>query len=317
MAPAILVVIALPAPLRDGLLPHYRLHAFPGGPGAVEWSDELADVEGVVTNGSYGFTADAMDRLPQLKVICSMGAGYENIDVAAATSRGIWVTHAPGTNAATVAEHALGFALALARGYRPLAKGLAQGEWASLRTERPSINGSTVGIIGMGTIGSMIAARASACGARIAYHGPSAKPAAAGQYYPDLMQLARDSDFLIAACPGGPATRHLLNKKTFDALGPEGFVINVARGSVLDTGDLLDALKNGRIAGAGLDVLEEEPTPPAALLRELVSMDNVLVTPHLSGRSPAAFVAQRDVMLQSLAQGLAGQKPTLQVPLPA
>lgn len=303
----VLSIIALPPGLRDGLARHYRLHD--GATSPPDWHDASpADVRAVITNGSTGFTATQMDALPNLRLVCSMGAGTENIDVAAAHARGIQVTNAPGANAATVADHALGMALALARGYRPLTERLARGEgWTSLRAPRPSLNKSQVGIVGMGQIGRLIAARAAACGAAIAYHNPSPKSDAPGVYCPDLLDLARRSDFLFACCPGGPRTRHLLNREVFEALGPAGFVINVARGSVLKTGDLLDALRRGAVAGAGLDVLEEEPDPPAALLAELAALDNVVVTPHISGRSPAAVRAQLEIMLESLGDGLAGR----------
>jgi len=154
-----------------------------------------------------------------------------------------------------------------------------------------------------------VAARAAACGADIAYHNPAPKADAPGAYCADPIELARRSDFLFACCPGGPRTRHLLNRDLFRALGPHGFVINVARGSVLKTGDLLDALRAGELAGAGLDVLEEEPEPPAALLAELAAMESVVLTPHISGRSPAAVLVQLDMMLESLEDALAGRSP--------
>jgi len=302
----VLTTIPLPPALRDGIARHYHLHesASDVGDGAT------ADVEAVVTNGSIGLTAAQMDKLPRLRVICSMGAGTENIDIAGAHARGIVVTNAPGANAATVADHAIGLALAVARGLRSLGNRLARGEaWTSLRAPRPSLNKSRVGVIGLGQIGRMVADRAAACGADIGYHNPSPKPGAPGTYYADPLELARDSDFLFACCPGGPRTRHLLNREMFQALGPGGVVINVARGSVLKTDDLMEALRAGQIAGAGLDVLEEEPEPPAALLAELAAMDNVVLTPHISGRSPAAILVQLDMMLESLEDGLAGRPP--------
>ncbi|MDH2236169.1 NAD(P)-binding domain-containing protein [Pigmentiphaga sp. GD03639] len=302
----VLSIIPLPPALRDGIARHYRLHESAPDFGAAA----VADVEAVVTNGSTGLTAAQMDRLPRLRVICSMGAGTENIDIADAHARGIVVTNAPGANAATVADHAIGLALALARGLRTLSNRLARGEaWTSLRAPRASLNKSRVGIIGLGQIGRMVAERAAACGADIGYHNPSPKPGAPGTYYADPLELARNSDFLFACCPGGPRTRHLLNREMFQALGPGGVVINVARGSVLKTDDLLEALRAGQLAGAGLDVLEEEPEPPAALLAELAGMDNVVLTPHISGRSPAAILVQLDMMLESLEDGLSGRPP--------
>ncbi|VCU69519.1 Glyoxylate/hydroxypyruvate reductase B [Pigmentiphaga humi] len=311
MPTQVLSIIALPPAMREGLGRHYQLHDCAGGPDTVDWTaPALAQVRAVVTNGSIGFTSQQMDRLPGLAVICAMGAGTENIDVEAAKARNIAVTNSAGANAATVADHALGLALALARGYRPISERLARGEaWSSLRAPRPSLDKSRVGIIGMGQIGRMVAARAAACGAAIAYHGPSAKSDAPGTYYPDLIEMARDSEFLFACCPGGPRTRHLLDARVFEALGPRGFVINVSRGTVLKTADLLEALRQGKLAGAGLDVLEEEPAPPPALVSELAGMDNVLLTPHISGRSPAAVLVQLEILLESLDDALAGRRP--------
>jgi D-3-phosphoglycerate dehydrogenase len=216
-----------------------------------------------------------------------------------------------------VAEHAIGFALSLARGYGALQQKLKAGAWAELRQSRPSFSGSRVGILGMGQIGHMIATRAQAFGAHIGYHTPNPKPDIAGPlsatYYADVISLAQNSDFLFAACPGGPSTYHLLNLATFEALGPKGYVINVARGSVLKTADLITALKQGVIAGAAVDVLEEEPVPPPALLAELAGLENLLITPHMSGRSPASVIAQCDAMVSNLEAGMAGKIPEYQV----
>lgn len=318
MKPHALALIPLSKPMQAALDARYHLHVFEQGLDSVEWQREgLAEVEIVVTNGSNGLNAAAMARMPKLKVISAVGAGYENVDVAEATRRKVFVAHGPGTNSASVAEHAIGFALSLARGYGVLQQGLKAGKWAELRQSRPSFSGSRVGILGLGQIGHMIATRARAFGANIGYHTPKPKPDLAGPlaatYYPDVISLARNSDFLFAACPGGPATRHLLDTAAFEALGPKAYVINVARGSVLKTADLLAALKNGTIAGAALDVLEEEPAPPPELLAELASFENLLITPHMSGRSPASVIAQRDVMLENIEAGMAGKIPPYQV----
>jgi len=315
----VLALIGLSGPMRTALESRFRLHLYEQGPDTMDWAEPgLSDTVAVLTNGTVGCAPALMDRMPRLKLIMAIGAGYENIDVAAAAQRGVTVTHGPGTNSVSVAEHAVGFALSLARGYAPLHQALRGGTpWMDLRASRPAFSGSRVGILGMGQIGQLVAARAAAFGASIAYHSPRRKPevesAFQASYHPDVISLAAASDFLFACCPGGPATRHLLSKPAFDALGPKGFVINVARGSVLKTADLLDALRSGTIAGAGLDVLEEEPSPSPELLAELTSYPNVLITPHMSGRSPASVLAQRDVVVQAIEAILAGQAPAYRV----
>jgi D-3-phosphoglycerate dehydrogenase len=293
---AVLALVPLPDTTLDALRRDYVLHYHPDGMPA-----DLADagtIRAVVTNGTCGLDDVRMARLPALEIVCAFGAGYENVDAAAAARRGIVVTHAPGTNAATVADHAIGMLLALARGYAPLTGAVQAGRWHASRAARPTLAGAALGVIGMGRIGRLVAARAQGFDMTLGYHARGPHGDAPGRYYADLVQLAADSDFLVIACHGGPATRHLVDRAVLRALGPHGYVVNVARGSVLDTAALLDALDAGELAGAGLDVLEHEPDVPAALFDH----PDVLVTPHVAGRSPAAWLAQRDALLASLAQ---------------
>jgi D-3-phosphoglycerate dehydrogenase len=213
------------------------------------------------------------------------------------------VANAPDTNGDTVADHALGFMLALSRGFGPLTQAVKQGEWTTSRAARPTLNGSTVGIIGMGRVGRAIAKRAAAFDMHVLYSDRSHQPAVRGTLVPDVTELARQSDFLVAACPGGPSTHHIINSAVLEALGPKGYLVNVSRGSVVHTEHLIAALVMKTIAGAGLDVLETEPEVPAALQ----ALDNVLITPHIEGRSPAAQLAQRDALMENLAAFFAGQ----------
>lgn len=266
----------------------------------------LADAAGaraVITNGSTGLTSAQIDQLPGLEIVCAFGAGHENLDVAAARRRGIVVTHAPGANDATVADHAVGLMLAVARGFTVLDPAVRRGEWHSARGERPTLNGGRLGIIGLGRIGAKIAARAAAFDMHIAYSTRTPRTDVQWRHCADLEQLARESDFLVVACPGGAATRHLVNAGVLDALGPEGVLINIARGSVVDTAALVAALESGRIAGAGLDVFEGEPEIPPALLK----CPNTVFTPHMSGRSPAAIALQTDMLLASLDAHFSGR----------
>lgn len=293
----VLALIPLPQLARAAIDARYELCLAPelSSDDAIDRFRE-AGVRAVVTNGSVGLTASQMGRLPALEIICAFGAGYENIDSAAAQARGLVVTHAPGANDATVADHALGLMLALARGFTLLDPAVRRGEWHSARAERPTLNGGRLGVVGLGRIGAKIAARAAAFDMHVAYQTRHPRVDVPWQHYTDVEQLARDSDFLVLACPGGAATRHLVNARVLEALGPKGVLVNISRGSVVDTAALIAALESGGIAGAGLDVFEAEPDLPAALL----ACRNTVLTPHMAGRSPAAITAQTDMLLGSL-----------------
>jgi D-3-phosphoglycerate dehydrogenase len=311
MKPQLLALIPLPEHTVEALRSRYELSYQPESGGQPELTPAQAGATvAVVTNGSTGCSAPLMERLPALKVVCSFGAGYEKVDVAAARGRSVVVTHAPGANAATVADHAIGLALALARGYCGLSAAVKAGKWKSSRGERATLNGSTVGIVGMGRVGQLIARRASAFDARIAYFDIAARDGVPGTFVDNVRDLAEAADFLIAACPGGPSTHHIVDYEVLKRLGPEGYAINVSRGTVFATADVVRALREGLIAGAGLDVLEEEPEVPA----ELAAFDNVLLTPHVAGRSPASFVAQKEALLLSLEEALAGKDCSYLVP---
>lgn len=295
---SVLSLIPLPSPACEAIEARYELClASDLNIGEAIERFRESGVRAVVTNGSVGLTAAQMERLPELEIICAFGAGHENIDSAAAGARGIVVTHAPGANDATVADHALGLMLALARGFTLLDPAVRRGEWNSARTERPTLNGGRLGLVGLGRIGAKIAVRAAAFDMHVSYLTRHPRADMSWQHYTDVEQLARDSDFLVLACPGGAATRHLVDARVLAALGPRGVLVNISRGSVVDTAALIAALEAGGIAGAGLDVFEAEPDLPAALL----ACRNTVLTPHIAGRSPAAIAAQTDMLLGSLA----------------
>ncbi len=305
--PDVLVLIPLKEELVEELRSRFKVHYAPDGPKeALLESLATVAIRGVVTNGSTGLIARQMSLLPRLEIICCFGAGYENVDLAAARSRGIPVTHAPGVNNSVVADHALALMLALSRGLVVVDAAVRAGKWKTSRADRPTIGGRRLGLLGLGGVGTEIARRASAFGMTIGYHARHARPDLAWRYFSNPVELARDSDYLIAACPGGPATRHLINAEALDALGPNGYVINIARGSVVDTAALIAALKAKRIAGAGLDVIEGEPDIPV----ELLSLDNVIFTPHMAGRSPEAMRAQFDLLVANL-EARFSDKPVL------
>jgi len=266
------------------------------------------DARAVLTNGRGGLNAGEMALLPQLELVCATGAGYEGVDLAAAKSRGIAVANCPDTNAPAVADSALMLLLAAARHLRQADRhvhaGLWQDEW---RVETPTISGKRLGILGMGTIGGRIAHRAArGFDMDVGYHNRRAVAGSPYRYFDRPVALAEWADFLVCSTPGGAATRHLVDAEVLAALGPAGYLVNVGRGTVVDTTALLDALRGKRIAGAGLDVLEGEPNLPP-VLPELLGFDNVVVTPHVAGRAPEARAAATAAILANLNAHFAGR----------
>lgn len=261
-----------------------------------------ADIRIVLTRGATGLRADEIAVLPKLEMICSLGVGYENIDLAAAAARGIVVTNGPGANAVSVADHAMALLLGAARQLPQADAWVRQGHWSGFMG--PQVTGKRLGILGLGTIGLEIAKRgANGFGMQVGYYSRRARPESGYNYFDNPRELAEASDFLVVATPGGAGTRHLVNAEVLEALGPNGYLVNIARGSVVDTNALIDALANGRIAGAGLDVVDGEPTVPAALL----ALGNVVLTPHSAGRSPEAVDATVTLFLQNATAHFNGQ----------
>lgn len=255
-------------------------------------------IRAVLTNGSNGLTAQAIAALPKVEIICSQGAGYEKVDVAAARARGIPVTNGRGTNDSAVADHAMALLLGIVRNLA-VADALARvGDWGeAARKIRPQVSGKRLGILGLGTIGEKIATRgAHGFEMEVAYYNRREREGSPWQYMSSLKALAEWADFLVVATPGGADTKHLVNAEILDALGPKGFLVNIARGSVVDTKALIHALQQERIAGAGLDVVEGEPVMPP----ELAPLKNLLLTPHVAGRSPEATAATLDLVIRNL-----------------
>jgi lactate dehydrogenase-like 2-hydroxyacid dehydrogenase len=272
---------------------------------------DAADVQIVLSNGRFGLSGAEMALLPQLKLVCAVGAGYEAIDLAAAKSRGIAVANCPDANAISVADSAMMLLLASVRHLREADQFVRAGGWQDQwRAETPVVHGKRLGILGMGRIGGRIARRAArGFDMDIGYHNRHASndTAAGGyRYFDNLVALAQWADFLVSAAPGGAATRHLINADVLDALGPKGHLVNVGRGTVVDTAALIDALKARRIAGVALDVVEGEPALPIPLLE----FDNVLITPHCAGRAPESQTAATAALLANLNAFFSG-KPLL------
>ncbi len=273
-------------------------------------------VRAVLTNGRGGLSAAEMGMLPKLELICAVGAGYEAVDVAAARERGIAVTHNPGTNATAVADSAMMLLLAAVRHIRAADRHVQGGGWQDQwRVDTQIIFGKRLGLIGLGHIGGRIAARAArGFDMTVGYFTRNAVADVPYRHFTDLAGMAQWADFLVAAAPGGAGTRHLVNAGVLDALGPKGYVVNIGRGTVVDTQALLTALREKRIAGAGLDVLEGEPSVPP-LLPELLAFDNVVVTPHCAGRAPESQTSATELIIANLNAHFSGKPLLTPVPL--
>ncbi|RZL54981.1 MAG: 2-hydroxyacid dehydrogenase [Variovorax sp.] len=269
-----------------------------------------ASFRAVLTIGSIGLTAAEIDAMPALEVICAMGAGYENIALDAARARGIAVANGAGTNDDCVADHAFGLLIAAVRGIVRLDRQCRDGVWRDALGMPPNVSGKRLGILGLGTIGQKIARRAAGFDMDIGYHNRRPRDGVAHRYFDSLQALAAWADFLVVATPGGAATKHLVDAAVIDALGPQGVLVNIARGSVVDTEALAAALRDGRLASAGLDVYESEPKPPAPL----VGLDNVVLTPHVAGWSPEAVQASIVRFLANVDGHFAGKGTVSPVP---
>jgi D-3-phosphoglycerate dehydrogenase len=260
-------------------------------------------IRAVLTNGTTGLAAADIDRMPQLELLSALGAGYENLAVDHARSRGIVLVNGAGTNDHCVADHAFALLLAVVRDVPQLDQATREGVWRDTLPMRPNVSGKRLGIVGLGNIGEKVARRGAGFEMEIGYHNRKPREGSPHQYFDSLEGLARWSDFLIVATPGGAGTRHLIDEAVFEALGPHGFVVNVSRGSVLDTAALAHALTAGTIAGAALDVYEGEPNPPEALL----ALRNVVLTPHVGGRSPEALAASAALFVENATLHFSGQ----------
>lgn len=262
-----------------------------------------ARIQVVLTIGAIGLRAAQMEAMPQLQLVGALGAGYENIDLAFAKARGIALFNGAGTNDNCVADHAFGLLIASIRGIVRLDALTRQGVWRNDIGLPPNVSGKRLGILGLGTIGEKIARRAQAFDMPVGYHNRKPREGVAHRYFDSVLSLATWADVLLVATPGGAGTLHLVNAQVLQALGPQGYVVNIARGSVVDTQALAQALQAGHLAGAGLDVYESEPQPPAALL----DCDRVVLTPHVAGWSPEAVQATVDLFLDNALRHFAGQ----------
>lgn len=264
-----------------------------------------ASIRAVAYKGHAPFGAEQMDLFPQLGVIANYGVGYDAIDVEAASARSVAVTNTPDVLSDDVADLAVGLMIAQARTMIRGHAHVASGRWAK-EGEIPlnrKVSGSTVGIVGLGRIGREIADRLAAFKCQIHYSSRSEKETPGWTYHPDVVSLAKAVDFLVIALVGGPETKGHVTREAIQALGPRGVVINISRGTTIDEGALLDALEAGEIAGAGLDVYENEPNIDPRFLK----LDTVVLQPHQGSGSVETRTAMAELQLANVAAFLKGE----------
>jgi hydroxypyruvate reductase len=295
--PDIIITAPLPPSLYDPLKASYRCHDYIGtSDKAAMLASDGPTIVGLVQGGGTVTPTTLLDALPKLEIISVFGVGYDGVPTAYCKARDIKVTNTPDVLTDDVADVALGLILMTGREFVRSNRFVHAGEWEKrspvLATK---LGGKTVGILGLGRIGKGIAERVAAMGMKVAYTGrrPQSVPY---RFLADLRSLAAAADFLVVACPGGEATRNVVNAEVLAALGKDGTLINIARGSIVDQPALIAALQNGTIKGAGLDVFADEPRIPSALM----AMDNVVLLPHVGSATRETRQAMGDLCKANL-----------------
>lgn len=289
---------ALMPGLEARLAAAFDLQRLDTQPDADTWLAEHGEgIVGLATSAAQGCDAALIDALPSLKVISSFGVGLDKIDVDAAARRGIAVGYTPDVLNDCVADLAMALMLDVGRGMSAADRFVRRGEWLERRFPLGrKVSGAKLGIVGLGRIGRTIAQRATGFEMPTRYNSRNPVAGVPWGYEPVLRELARWADYLVVITAGGAGTRHLIDAEVLDALGPEGFLINVSRGSVIDEPALVKALREGRIGGAGLDVFDREPHVPG----ELMHLDNVVLLPHIASGTQETRHAMADLTFDNL-----------------
>ena len=251
-------------------------------------------------------------RFPKLEIISSFGVGYDHVDAKWAAAHGIVVTNTPDVLTEEVADTALGLLLCTVRELPQAERYLRAGKWleGDYPLTRATLRDRIIGMVGLGRIGRAIARRLDAFRVPVVYHSRHQQPGVPYRHYPQLVDMARDVDVLMVVTPGGPATKHLIDANVLEALGPDGILINMSRGSVVDEPALIAALEAGKILSAGLDVLANEPRVPP----ELMAMENVVLFPHVGSASVYTRDAMGQLVVDNLLSWAAGKGPLTPVP---
>ncbi|OLU33704.1 hydroxyacid dehydrogenase [Pseudomonas sp. PA15(2017)] len=305
MKPHLLILNPLSESSLARIAEHYRVTHAPGAEAREMAIAAHGDsVQAVLTIGTIGLTGEEIARLPLLGFIGTLGVGYEKVDLDAARARGIALSNGAGSNASCVADHAMALLLAAIRDVRRLDNACRAGIWRDALPMTDGVNGKRLGILGLGAIGEQLVRRAAAFDMPVGYHNRSPKADSPHRYFASVLELAQWCDCLVIAIPGGATTHHLIGADVLDALGPRGYLVNVARGSVVDTAALGVALREKRIRAAALDVYESEPLPPA----ELLDLDNLTITPHVGGNSPQALEQSLSQFLDNIGRHFRGER---------
>jgi lactate dehydrogenase-like 2-hydroxyacid dehydrogenase len=308
MPDKVLVYSRFPKALMARIGQRFTLLDAAGKPPAEVFSaDELSGVRAMITAGGTQLSARVMDMLPSLRAIVCYGTGYDGVDLVAARERQIAVGNSPGANAASVADLAVTLMLAITRRIIPADEFVRNGSWAAskpspLLRALPGNPGRRVGVYGMGEIGRKIAARMAAFETEVGYFSRS-RHEVPYSYFESLEALAEWCSVLMIAVRASANTHHAVNADILQKLGPDGYVVNIARGSVIDEAALVAALTNNTIAGAGLDVFEKEPHPKSAL----TGLPNVVLTPHIGGHTADSHAAMQDCVIANLKAFFAGK----------
>jgi hydroxypyruvate reductase len=307
MLEKVLIASRFPKALMARIGEHYELLDAVGKPPIETFSaEELSGVRAVITAGGAGLGGTVLDTLPALGAIICYGTGYDGVDFSIAHARKIVVGNSPGANAASVADLAMTLMLAVTRRLLPADGYVRSGNWAAakpspLMSPKPGNPGRRVGIYGMGEIGRKIALRAAAFETEVAYYSRS-RHDLPYQYFASLEALVEWCDVLMIAVRAGADTHHIINADMLRKLGPDGYLVNISRGSVIDQQALVAALADQTIAGAGLDVYEKEPHAPDTL----TELPNVVLTPHVGGHTLDSHVAMQQCVIANLKAFFAG-----------
>lgn len=254
-------------------------------------------IKGLVTTGGVKVDAELINSLPNLEVISTRGVGFDHIDLKTAYKRGIVVCNTPEVLTDCVADLAFGGLIAISRKIIEADSFVRSGKWMINKFPLTTkVSGKRLGIVGFGRIGQAVAKRADAFNMKVRYSSPTKKVEYQENYEPSLLELAKWADYLVLCAPGGESTRNIISLNILEALGPSSFLINVARGSLVDENALIKAIKQDKIAGAVLDVFNNEPKVP----KELIDSDNVILLPHLGSSTQETFLAMEDLLIQNL-----------------
>ncbi len=308
MSEKVLIYSRFPKALMARIGERFELMNAAGKPPALVFTaDQLSGIRALITAGGTPLKANVMDTLPSLQAIICYGTGYDGVDLAAAAKRGIAVGHSPAANAAAVADLAVTLMLAVTRRLVPADEFVRNGSWAAskpspLLRAPPGNPGRRIGIYGMGEIGRKIALRMAAFETEVGYFSRT-RHQLPYRYFESLEALSEWCSVLMIAVRAGADTHHAVNAQILQKLGQDGYVINIARGSVIDETALIAALKGKEIAGAGLDVFEKEPHPPD----ELTALPNVVLTPHIGGHTLDSHLAMQDCVIANLDAFFAGK----------